>query len=112
MSFIGNDRETKERIGRRLKVFREKIMKRTQTTFPEFAAKVKIPLSKLKNMEAGIFFPEADELVMLRSTFGLNINWLFGSRDNIYCFMDKEREEVFNSISAKIIENIENRELT
>lgn len=111
MNFLGNDTELREKIGRRLKVFRETIMKRYKTTFAEFAAKANIPLNKLKIYEDGVLYPDVDELVMLRRTFGLNINWLFGNRGNMYCFMDKDSEEIFYKISSKTFDNMEHRKV-
>lgn len=105
MSFSGNDGELKTKIGRRLRVFRESIMKRQKTTYAEFAAKVNIPINRLESFEAGRLFPEIEEMVLLRRNFGLNINWLFGNRGDLFCFMVADKEEKCNKLSVDAFNN-------
>lgn len=107
MNFLGNDDELRTKIGGRLKVFRESIMKRKKTTFSEFAAKVKIPMSRFKRFEEGLLFPETEEMILLRRNFGLNINWLFGNKGDLFCFMVSDMEEKFNQLSVEAFDNVE-----
>ena len=107
MSFLGKDEDLRAKIGRRLRVFREAIMKRQKTTYAEFAAKVDIPMGRFKSFEEGLLFPEIEEMVSLRRIFGLNINWLFGNRGDLFCFMVSDKEEKFNKLSVQACNDVE-----
>jgi hypothetical protein len=107
MSFLGNDEKLRAKIGGRLRVFRESIMKKTGITFAGFAAKAGISVRRFKSFEDGLIFPEIAEMVMLRRNFGLNINWLFGNRGDLFCFMSSDREEKFNRLPAETFQSVE-----
>ena len=90
MSNLSEERASRVEYGRRLKYFREEVMKKFKISFAEFAGRVNVQLDLLKSYESGDLTLGLKELEKISHTFCLNIHWLATGRGSRYVIKDEE----------------------
>jgi len=100
MSDSNSDEKLRKAVGRRLKVFRKEMMKRSNLSFPEFAGETGIPVATLRSYEDGAVYPEYADLVKIGNYYGLNLNWLFNENGGMFFTREKDMEEIMRYIEA------------
>lgn len=100
MSDSNSGKRLRKAIGRRLKVFRKEMMKRSNLSFSEFARETGVPVAGLKSYEAGLVYPEYADLVKIGRYYGLNLNWLLYENGGMFFTREKDMEEIMRFIES------------
>lgn len=100
MSDSNSDKRLRKEIGRRLKVFREEMMKRSNLSVSEFAGETGIPVAALRSYEDGLVYPDYADLVKIGKYYGLNLNWLLYENGGMFFTREKDMEEIIRYIEG------------
>jgi len=100
MSDSKSDERLRKMIGRRLKVFRKEMMKRSNLSFSEFAGENEIPVDTLKSYEDGAVYPDYADLIKIGCYSGLNLNWLLYENGGMFFTREKDMEEILGYIEG------------